>query len=285
MTGKTLRLKRFFTSDDGRVVLFPLDHGVTCGPMQGLQQMDRVIRMGVQGGVDGVVLHKGMMGFLDSVSNPLPGIFMHLSGSTQLGENPHFKVLVGTVEEALRRGADGVSVHVNLGGTREPDMLRDLGRVGEACAAWQLPLLVMVYVRGEKIPSPAPDTAIAHAARVAAELGADIIKIPAPSEGNILREITESLPVPIVVAGGSKARETFPFLQHMEKTLEAGARGVAIGRNVFQHDQPEALLGAVHRIVHHGFSAARAWEEFSRDPCERLPANSGLEARQRTSAG
>jgi class I fructose-bisphosphate aldolase len=212
-----------------------------------------------------MVLHKGMMRFLEPVSHPLPGIFMHLSASTQLGEDFHFKVLVGTVEEALRRGADGVSVHINLGGSHEYDMLHDLGTVGESCAAWQVPMLVMIYVRGEKIPSPVPDTAIAHAARVAAELGADIIKIPAPADYDVLAQITESLPVPVVVAGGNKARETLLFLEHLEKVLQAGARGVAIGRNVFQHDQPDALLAAICNMVHHGFSAARAWEGFSQE--------------------
>ncbi len=263
MSGKTLRLKRFLTPLNGRLVIFPLDHGVTCGPASGLRQMGKVMRMGIRGGVDAIVMHKGMLPLLETVTQPLPGIFMHLSASTQLGEAPHHKVLVGTVQEAIRRGADGVSVHVNLGGSREPDMLRDLGEVGTDCAKWQIPLLVMIYVRGKQTPSPVPDDTIAHAARVAAELGADIIKIPAPRDYDVLAQITESLPVPVVVAGGSKYADTRLFLEHLQKAMGSGVRGVAIGRNVFQHDRPEALLIAIRNMVHHGFTAAQALDQFS----------------------
>lgn len=206
MNGKVLRLKRFMRSPSGRIVIFPLDHGVSCGPIPGLENMDRVIRLGVSGGADALVLHKGMMRFLEPIPEKLPGIFMHLSASTQLGPAFHHKVLIGTVEEAIRRGADGVSLHINLGDACEPEMLEDLGHVGAACAEWQIPLLVMIYVRGAGLPSPVPDPAIAHCTRVAAELGADIIKIPTPENEATLEEIVSSVPVPVVVAGGEQKR-------------------------------------------------------------------------------
>ena len=124
---------------------------MTCGPVRGIERLEEPIRAGVLGGADGLVLHKGMLAHLEPVRERLPGIFMHLSASTLLGTAPSHKVLVGTVEEALRRGADGVSVHVNVGVPAEPDMLRDLGHVGSACAKWQVPLLVMIYVTGSAV--------------------------------------------------------------------------------------------------------------------------------------
>jgi len=273
MCGKSLRLKRFLRPLDGRVVILPLDHGVTCGPIPGLQRVEHVIRMGIRVGCDGMVVHKGMMRFLEPIAERLPGIFMHLSASTGLGPSLDHKVLVGTVEEAVRRGADGVSVHVNLGGEQEPAMIEDLGRVAGACAKWQMPLLVMIYVRGNLVSTPVPDSAIAHAARVAAELGADIIKIPAPAQDAVLAEITGGLPVPVVVAGGSRFPDTRLLLDRIAGALAAGAGGFAIGRNVFQHEDPEALLRAVCNIVHHGFSSEKAWEQLVRagsPPADRL---------------
>jgi predicted phospho-2-dehydro-3-deoxyheptonate aldolase len=259
MGGKTLRLKRFLTSPSGRIVILPLDHGVSLGPLPGLERPEDVIRMGVQEGADAMVLHKGMLRFLEKLTGSLPGIFMHLSASNQLGPSPDHKVLIGTVEEAIRRGADGVSIHINLGNHGEPEMLRDFGMVGHACAEWQIPLLAMIYVRGPK--EAAPDKSIAHAARIGAELGADIIKIPAPKDIRVLREITSSLPVPVVIAGGSRIAEARVFLERVEKAMEAGARGVAIGRNVFQSGCPEIFLKAIYRMVHQGYSAVRALEE------------------------
>ena len=107
-----------------------------------------------------------------------------------------------------------------------------------------------------------PDTSLAHAARIAAELGADIIKLPIPADDDVLSEITRGLCVPVVVAGGSRDPDTRAFLVRVEQALEAGARGVAVGRNIFQHERPEALMRAVSRIVHQGVSAVAAWEEI-----------------------
>ena len=258
MSGKILRLKRFIAAHDGRIVILPLDHGLSCGPIPGLERMQQAISMGMRGGADALVLHKGMLRYLESLPGPLPGIFLHLSGSTQLGPDFHCKVLVATVEEAIRHGADGVSVHINLGDAQEAEMLRDLGAVGGACSAWQIPLLVMIYVRGAHAPAPVPDSAIAHAARVAAELGADIIKIPAPRDDQVLAEIAQGSPVPVVLAGGSKVDDAGALLQRIEAALQAGIRGVAVGRNVFQHQQPEVLLRIIHRMVHEGLAAVEA---------------------------
>lgn len=260
MNGRNLRLKRFMRSPSGRIVIFPLDHGVSCGIIPGLEDMDRVIRLGIRGGADAFVLHKGMMRFLEPMTGTLPGVFMHLSASTQLGPAFHRKVLVGTVEEAIRRGADGVSVHINLGDTHEPEMLKDFGMIGAACAQWQMPLLTMIYVRGAAMPSPLPDSAIAHCTRLAAELGADLIKIPAPQDEGVLEGIVKSVPVPVVVAGGSRKDGPLAFLERMGRMLQTGIGGVAIGRNIFQSEDPERLMRAVGLMVHENAGAAEAWE-------------------------
>jgi class I fructose-bisphosphate aldolase len=261
MNGKVLRLKRFMGSPSGKIVILPLDHGVSCGVIPGLEDMDRVIRLGIEGGADAFVLHKGMMRFLEPMTGALPGVFMHLSASTQLGPSFHRKVLVGTVEEAIRRGADGVSLHVNLGNAHESEMLEDFGRVGAACSQWQVPLLVMIYVRGSTaLASPPPDSAIVHCARLAAELGADLIKIPNPQDDGALQTIVSSIPVPVVLAGGSKQDEPLAFLERVGRALHQGIRGVAIGRNVFQRQEPVRLLRAVSRMVHQGLSPGDAWE-------------------------
>jgi predicted phospho-2-dehydro-3-deoxyheptonate aldolase len=264
MNGKALRLKRFQRAPSGRMVILPLDHGVTYGPIPGIDRLNTIVRCGAAGGVDALVLFKGMLKSLEPLTGPCPGVIVHLSASTRLGSTPHHKVLIGSVEEAIRHGADGVSVQVNLGGTEESQMLRDLGTVSAACAEWQFPLLVMMYVQNPATSSPPSDAAIAHSARVAAELGADIIKIPAPKDPDSLCQIASSLPVPVVIAGGSRASSSRVLLERIEKNLAAGASGVAIGRNVFQHEQPDSLIEAICRMVHGGCSAVEA--------CGLLPA-------------
>ncbi len=263
MSGKSLRLRRCGIQSDRGLVVLPLDHGVTYGPIQGLEQPERMIRMGIEEGTDAVVLHKGLISQVPHIPGRLPGIFMHLSASTQLGPNPQYKVLVGSVEEAIRRGADGVSVHVIVGDPNEPRMLEDLGRIGAECARWRMPLLVMIYPLFEAKRTLAGDSAVAHGARIAMELGADCVKIPLPLDIETLEEITGSLLVPVVVAGGGRSLDPLAFLRRIEKSVEAGARGVAVGRNVFQQEQPREVLRAIMDIVHGGSRAAAAWEKSS----------------------
>ena len=267
MNGKSLRLKRIISPADGRTVIFPLDHGVTSGPLPGLERMGEVISMGLGAGVDALVLHKGMIRFLDPITKCPPGIIMHLSASTRLGPSVNYKTLVGSVEEAIRLGAEGVSVHVNLGDSHEPEMLSDLGMVADSCTEWQFPLLVMIYVKGDRAASGQD---IAHAARIAAELGADIVKIPFPESYEILSRITASLPVPVVIAGGTPAGTIESVLEMVENALRAGASGVAAGRNVFQHSRPNLVLRAIRNIVHRGFLAEKALTEI-----EGLKAQTG----------
>ncbi len=257
MSGKGLRLKRILSPADGRAVILPLDHGVTLGPIPGIERIHATIEAGVRGGADALVLHKGMLRCLESTTGRMPAVIMHLSASTKLGPSCYHKVLIGSVEEAIRRGADAVSFHINLGDSHESDMLKDLGAVGRSCADWQVPLLVMAYVCGDK--TRAPGEQVAHAARVAAELGADIIKIPFPGDFQILARISSSLSVPIVVAGGPSV-EIESILERIHGSIEAGAKGVAAGRNVFQQNNPEAVLRAICDIVHRKISAREALE-------------------------
>jgi class I fructose-bisphosphate aldolase len=264
MSGKKLRLNRILSPADGRAVIFPLDHGVTKGPIHGIENLACAVEAGIRGGADALVLHKGMLGCIESATVPVPGVLVHLSASTDLGPSPCRKVLTGSVESAVRLGADGVSVHINMGDNYEPEMLTDLGRVSSSCLEWQIPLLVMAYIQANRLNEPTSEKEVAHAARIAAELGADIIKIPFPGDYDTVARITSSLAVPVVVAGGVPG-DIGHILERIEKCMEAGARGVATGRNVFQHQNPEAVLRAIGDIVHRGVPAEDAAEPLKTD--------------------
>ena len=107
-----------------------------------------------------------------------------------------------------------------------------------------------------------PDATIAHAVRVAGELGADIIKIPTPKDDAVLADITAGSPVPVVVAGGIKISDPRLVLERVDRSLKAGAIGVGVGRNIFQSERPKPLLDALCSMVHRGASASQAWEQF-----------------------
>lgn len=259
MSGVSLRLRRFFRASTNRTVIFPLDHGVTCGPVAGLEDITKCLKWGIEGGADAFVLHKGMLNVAAQIKNMPQGIFMHLSGSTQLGASINRKVIVGGVEEAIKRGADGVSCHINLANEYESEMLEALGRIGDECYKWQIPLLVMVYIRGSYADSVNKDEAIVHGVRLATELGASIVKTSRPTSVEFIRKLVEVSHVPVVLAGGTKAKNEMAFLNGVQEAIECGISGVAIGRNVFQHSDPVNFLKAIVSIVHGDETAEEAW--------------------------
>ena len=248
--GKKRRLKRIFR-DDERTVIVPMDHGVTVGPVTGLVNMQEIINKLLQGGVDAVVLHRGAAKHVDTGN---AGLIVHLSGITKLGPDPNNKVQVCSVEEAVRIGADAVSVHVNVGAEEEDKMLAKLGRVADDCDKYGVPLLAMMYPRGPKIKNQHAVDVVAHAARLGAELGADVVKTNYTGDVDTFKEVVRSCYVPVIIAGGPKVDTVREVLQMVHNSIKAGGAGLSIGRNVFQHENPTLMVKALSAIVHHGAS-------------------------------
>lgn len=258
--GKSIRMERIVDRKSGRSVVVPMDHGVTSGPIYGLTDMRSAVNAVAEGGANAVLLHKGIVIAGHRRYGKDIGLIIHLSASTSLGPDPLNKVLVTTVEEAIRLGADAVSMHVNVGADTEPKMLKDLGVVAMVCEEWSMPLLAMVYPRGKKVKNEHEPELVMHAARVGAELGADIIKTNYTGDPDSFKEVIRSCPVPVIIAGGPKANTDAEVMKMVEDAISAGASGVSIGRNVFQHKNPVEMTRAISKVVHEGMSAEEAME-------------------------
>lgn len=262
--GKRIRLERIIDRKTKRTVIVPMDHGLSMGPIAGLEDMTSIINKIADGGANAVVLHKGIIRAGHRGYGKDLGLIIHLSGSTSLGPDPHSKVPVATVEEAISLGADAVSVHVNVGAENEPEQLQALGETAEICATWGMPLFAMMYPRGPKIKNQHDPELVAHAARVGAELGADIIKTVYTGNINTFQKVIRGCPVPVVIAGGPKMATPRDVFKMAEEAIKTGAIGVSIGRNVFQHRNPTAMTQALSRIVHEEVSVGRAMRELKR---------------------
>ncbi|KAB2951587.1 class I fructose-bisphosphate aldolase family protein [Heliorestis acidaminivorans] len=248
-TGKQIRLQRLF-KDARRLLIVPMDHGVTLGPVAGLIDIRTTTLQCFQGGADAVIVHKGLTKQLATVVGVGYGeMILHLSASTSLGVSSHRKEQVATVEEALRYGATAVSVHVNLGAPSEGAMLREMGQVAEQCERWGMPLLAMMYVRDGNPTSEFDPKKIKHAARVAEELGADLVKLNYSGSAQSFHEVTSSVQIPVLIAGGERMDSDEALYQTIDGAVKGGARGVAIGRNIFQHPQPAHLCQAIRLIL------------------------------------
>ncbi|MGA1839186.1 MAG: 2-amino-3,7-dideoxy-D-threo-hept-6-ulosonate synthase [bacterium] len=258
MIGKQIRLERIMNRNSKRTVIVPMDHGITLGPIPGLIDMKETVNQIAAGGANAIIIHKGVVESGHRGHGADVGLIIHLSGSTVLSPDPNAKVLVCSVEEGVRLGADAVSIHVNIGSDDEKSMLKDLGSVAKVTRDWGMPLVAMMYTRGPKIENEYDPKVVKHAARIGAELGADIVKVAYTGSPETFSQVVEGCFVPVVIAGGEKMETDMQVMEMVKGSLDAGGRGVSIGRNAFQHRDPKRLVWAISQMVHHDWSVEQA---------------------------
>ena len=246
------------------MLCIPMDHSLAAGPIQGLENTEETIGQIARGGATAFLAEKGIIKSLRKP--PQIGIIIQLSASTSLGLSPNRKVLIATVQESLRLGVDAVSIHVNIGGKEEPEMLQQLGMVSDQCDSNSVPFVAMMYPRGENIKDPSDPEVVAHVARIGAEAGADIVKTVYTGSAESFREVVRKCPVPVVLAGGSKADSDEALLRMTDDVMRAGAIGVTYGRNVFQHKSPMLITKALRKVVIERSSVEEAMEVLKTGP-------------------
>ncbi|MET9364740.1 2-amino-3,7-dideoxy-D-threo-hept-6-ulosonate synthase [Streptomyces sp. NPDC006632] len=249
-TGKSMRLARLSGGhNDGRYLFVPLDHSVSDGPITSADGFDTLVRGVVAGGADGIVLHKGRARVVDPDVLTECALLVHLSASTVHGPDVDAKVLVGDVEDAIRLGADAVSVHVNIGSDTESAQLADLGTVAAACDRWGMPLLAMIYPRGPRVTDPSDPVLLSHVVNIAADLGVDIVKTVFASPAESMVEVVANSTLPVIVAGGNRGDSLTDFAT---TAMAVGCSGLAVGRRVFGSANPAATVRELASIVHGG---------------------------------
>ncbi len=249
------RLNRIF-AEDGRAVIVALDHGLIDGPCEGFTQPGSVIDSVVAGGADAILTS---FGIAEAFSRELSrvGLIVRSDGAeTNLGTPSagSLRRFFGT-EDAMRLGADALVVTALPGSDKEAMTLETLAHTAAEAHRWGLPVL------GEMVPggfNAGPETrgpdAVALAARLGAELGADFIKAPYCED---YEKVTSSTFAPVVILGGAKGDER-AMLDNIRAAVDAGAAGVAIGRNVFQCENPTAMTRAIAAVVHEDASVDSA---------------------------
>jgi fructose-bisphosphate aldolase/2-amino-3,7-dideoxy-D-threo-hept-6-ulosonate synthase len=244
-TGTRARLRRISTDD--RYLIVPMDHGVTLGPVKGLVDIESTVDAVTDAGADAVLTQKGVAPRVHEHKNGA-GYIVHLNGSTALGPDENDKRQTGTVEAALRAGADAVSFHINVGSDHEPDQLTALSNLTEHAEELGLPTLAMAYARGPGIDEADPE-ALAHAVRLAEELGADVVKTGYSGDGESFAPVCAGTRLPVVIAGGSRGTDR-QTVEMVRGAMDGGAAGVSMGRSIFQHDDPGAITRAVSAVIH-----------------------------------
>lgn len=264
--GKSIRIERFIDRKTKRTIIIPMDHGLTLGTIKGLEDIADMVDKVALGGANAVLMHSGMVGAGHRQYGKDIGLIIHLSAATDLAPDPNRKVLVCSVERALKLGADGVSIHINIGADEEPEMLQDASKAVEASRKWSVPLIAMMYPRGKKIQDENDPEVVNIAVRAGVELGADIVKTNYTGDIDSFKYIVKGVKhIPIIIAGGPKMNTMPEVLQMVYDSLQAGGSGVAFGRNVFQSEDPTKTVSAISKIVHDNYTVEEVLKEYKFD--------------------
>ncbi len=247
--GKKIRWGRFFHEQPRFGIVVPIDHGLTLGPMQGIESIDQIASWLRHPVITGTIAHKGIVERLAQRQDIHKlGVMVHLTGGMCAGA-PHSdqKERLTSIDAALALGADAVSLQTNFDGTNDAHNLRLLGSVVDEAQRFGLPVLAMVYDTHREGTSIRRQR---HLMRVAMELGVDAIKIAPPEDLQVLPELLDSLAsdVDIFVAGGI-VRQDEDVLKLAQRAICCGAAGLCIGRNVFQRAAPEVLLDRIRAVL------------------------------------
>ena len=255
-----MRMQRIFAGD-GRTVIVALDHAGYFGPMAGLERPADVLRAVVEGGADAVLTTAGVAANFIEHLGRLGLILRADGGSTTRDPRPAGLRQILSVERALRMGADALACMGMIGFPEEAASLRVLTDLVDQGSRWGLPILAEMLVASEEGKAVTVDD-VAFAARVGAELGADFIKTRYVAPSDAYRAALAECYVPVVVLGGEKAADDRGVLEGVEGAMAAGAAGVAIGRNVWQHRSPAGMVRALVALVHGGATTDEALREM-----------------------
>ncbi len=253
----TRRLNRIF-QPDGRALIVACDHGMISGPDKGIENMDNTLTQVIAGGVDAVMASYGTARrFAKKLARV--GLVLRIDGAgTVLGPMDGPGAQFYTVEDALRLGADALCVTTFPGSPVEEPTLEVLARVIRQAHAWGIPVMAEMVPGGfDSGPEFRMLESISVSARVAAELGADWVKIPY-AEG--FEQVIESCYVPVVVLGGPHQDNPRSTLDMVKAGMLAGGVGATIGRNIWKAGNPTEMAAAIAAIIHQDAEVNEAME-------------------------
>jgi len=241
---KMARWSRVVRPITGHGLIVPVDHGLTSGGLSGMERSAQLTQALRHPAVTAVVAHKGMIARL------LPtgclygkGIILQMNGMMSSAAEPHRKELLASVDTALRLGADAVSVELVFDGVHNSHNLALLGALTDQAAPYGLPVLVMAKCLQPNAGSEAVVNGMRRVVRSLWELGADAVKLPKPDALTDIPALLDGLADDIDVFFAGGARSTDDEMQKLLAAgLAAGAKGLCVGRNVFQNEQPGHLL-------------------------------------------
>jgi fructose-bisphosphate aldolase / 2-amino-3,7-dideoxy-D-threo-hept-6-ulosonate synthase len=260
--GKEVRLSRLFDKESGHSVMVAMDHAAVLGPVQGIADPVKTVALLAMEKPNTFFMPVGILKkvYKSLIAHDISFIAA-IDSCTFMGPEPDYFILSDSVEHALTYGASAVSAHILVGPEKTSEMMKGLAQVARDCDALGVPLLAIMYPWGFENNFDVKH--VKWAARIAAELGADLVKTFYTGSKETYLEVIESSPIPVLLSGGDKTDNPLDFLAVLKTCMDCGAKGVAVGRNVWQAEDPAKVLRATMKVVHEGATPEQAWEQAS----------------------
>jgi len=263
--GKEIRIKRLLNKESGNLLSVALDHPIAWGVLPGIENIQKTLDTIVEGKPDAITMHKGSAE--NCFSKYAGQVSLIMKSTTFAPYHPGYDVAVGYVEEALRLGADAIAVGVTVCGKDQAPLLAQLGKFVKEAKRYGLPVVSHIYPKGEMIKDSDRYKAeyVAYAARAAEELGVDIIKTFYTGDPESYSKVIEAAaPSIVVVSGGPKLDSMKKLFEMTKDAMDVGARGVTYGRNVWQAENPVAVLQGLKHIIHNQGTVEEALKILNR---------------------
>jgi fructose-bisphosphate aldolase/2-amino-3,7-dideoxy-D-threo-hept-6-ulosonate synthase len=244
--GKRLRLSRL-TRKDGKTLIVAIDHGIV-GITEGIENVLGIVEKVIEGGADAVLVNFGVA----------RKIIEKFGGSVAIVLTIPFDPKY--VELAVKMGVDAVKTTYFGPVPLSEDKYNKFSAVGQACEEWEIPWVAEVVPVDDQNKTIFEIEMIKKAARIGSELGGDIIKTAYTGTPSDYRKVIEASLAPIVIMGGPKMENVKDVLQITKDSIDAGAIGGAIGRNIWQHKDPVKMTRAIVSVIHENATTEEALE-------------------------
>ncbi len=248
---------------DGKILILAYDHGLEHGPTDFEDHPERmdpgtVFDVATHDAVTAIAVQKGIAeGYYPSYEDDV-SLLAKLNGTSNLWMGEPDSAVNCSVEYAADIGADAVGFTLYGGSNHEIEMAEEFRDVQEAAREHDLPVVMWSYPRGQGLKNDTSSDTIAYAARQALELGADVAKVKYPGSREAMEHTVKAAAgTEVVMSGGSKVSDE-AFLQNVKAVIDAGGSGLAVGRNVWQRDNPTQLLDALEKVIYEGASVDAA---------------------------
>lgn len=243
---------------DGKALFLPIDHGYFQGPTTKLEEPGKTIDP-ILPYADAIMLTRGILRSCVDPNNTKP-VILRVSGGTSMARKEELdqEGITTSVREAIRLNASAVSMSIFVGSEHEHQTLLNLSNLVNECEEYGIPVMAVTAVGTEMGKRDARYLALAS--RIAAELGARVVKTYYCEEG--FEKVVHGCPVPIVIAGGPKVDSELEVFNWVHDALQKGAIGVNLGRNIWQHNYPVAMARAIRATIHENATPKEAQALF-----------------------